>query len=936
MRTKLGFLLYLLALLLIAQPSFSKNTASNIYSDERPLVYEGAYNLWPYSFLNDKGEPEGFNIDMLKLIMNELNIPYTIRLKHPNEVLEDIKNQKADLTFEIYSKYNSQFGLFGNSVISLITHSIVSPESQPSTIRTFNDLANHKIIVKENSICHYDMIEAGIEANATPCEDVIEAIMDISNTNSGMVLWNTMSLKYLINKYHLHNLQITPIQMTNDEYRFMSNDTILLSKLDNIYQKLTANEQTQPIRKKWFYPEAMATGIPEYIWYIAAVLIALMLTLVLSIGIYRKKLKNIRKEIQKQNRLTALYMRSGHSMAITYDTERNTFQIYSAEGDIDKELSQDEFAALFKVDDFEKISHAIDKIKKGISETENLIVKRENPKAKESINYFNIDISVLHSNNGTPSVLLATIINITEERNTIMKANDLLKRYQSIFNTTMADMFYFDSNGRLTEINNKACDTLGIKNKEELLKDDIRLEDIILQPVDNEDNSTHWGTNLYDLDCPTESKFIKKYVTRRGYIFYKSRLAHLHDDNGNKICTLITGNDMSDTMLAIKQRKEQARIIRSKTRKVSDYVDNINNAMGVSNIRIVNYYPDTRILTIKHNLNEQRTELSQLRCLELLDSSEHKATIKLLKAMDKRQPDMMTRKVKTRLKDKAGRDLYLQLNFVPILKNDIVDHYFGLCRDISELTETEIRLKEEMEKAQETEQLKNTFLRNMSHDIRTPLNSIVGFAELFNSEHSQEDELVFVEEIKNNTNILLSLINDILFLSRLDANIIDFKQEPADVSTLFKAHCSIGWSKELTNDVETIIDCADNLILNIDGTHFAHIIDILTANAALLCKKGTITARCEHIFDKLNVSIQDTGEGLDEEIQKNLFNRIFDTNNIGHSKTKLGLFICKSLIDKMGGEMHIESQLGVGTNIYFTIPCTKAEIMETTSLLIKE
>lgn len=937
MRIKLVFLISLF-IILSTCPSFSKDSVlnNNIYTKEKPLVYEDAYNLWPYSFLNDKGEPSGFNVDLTKALLEELNIPYVIRLKHPSEVLDDIKSGEADLTLEVYSQYNMQYGYFGNSVISLITHSIASPKSQPTTIKRFNDLANNKITVKENSICHFNMIQAGIEENANAQEDVIEAIMHVSYNDSGMVLWNTMALKYIINKYHLDNLQITPIQMDNDEYRFLSNDTVLLERLDNMFLAMTANEKIQPIRNNWFYPEAKSSGIPVYVWYIIAVLVAIMFVALVNIFIYRIKLKRINRQTIRQNKLLSLYMYSGHVQAMTYDITKKTFQTYSNEGFKKNELSHEDLAPYLYPEEFMKLEKAISKIKNQELDSDNMQIRGHRPDAPETDNYFDINISVLHSDNGKPAVLLITLVNFTDERKATLKANDLLKRYHSIFNTTMADMFYFNSEGRLTEINDKACETLGIKDKKALLDDDIRLDHFTIPALDksyiNDDAS--WVTVLYDLNAIPDSYRIKKHISRKGRIYYESKSLKLYDDNGNVLCTLINGIDVTDTTLTIKQRKQQAEIIESATKRINDYVENINDALSVSNIMMVNYYPDKKTLTLKQNLNQKEKELSQLRCLELLDDSERKDVSMLIKAMDKRRMGMLTKKVKTIFKDNKGRDMYLSLNFVPIYKDNVIDHYFGLCRDISELTETETKLKQEKEKAQETELLKSAFMGNMSHDIRTPLNSIVGFAELFGSEHTMEDEIVFVDEIKKNTNILLRLINDILFLSRIDANMIDVKLSPTEVSTIFKSHCSFGWGKVPTCKAQTIIECPDNcLLLNIDSSHFSQIIDILSENSAFYCKEGTISARCEFAFNKLIITFADNGVGIDEESLRNLFDRVVETDNIDHCKTKLGLIICKSLVELMGGELTVTSELGKGSTIRISIPCSKVSLEDSASIL---
>ena len=102
--------------------------------------------------------------------------------------------------------------------------------------------------------------------------------------------------------------------------------------------------------------------------------------------------------------------------------------------------------------------------------------------------------------------------------------------------------------------------------------------------------------------------------------------------------------------------------------------------------------------------------------------------------------------------------------------------YFGMLRDVSDLKYTEKELEKESIKAQEVEEVKNAFLRNMSYEIRTPLNTVVGFAELFQMEHSTADESIFIEEIKDNSRSLLKLINSI----RLDAQMIEIKTQTTD------------------------------------------------------------------------------------------------------------------------------------------------------------
>ena len=109
------------------------------YTKEHPLVYEDVWDLWPYSFLNDNGEPEGYNIDLIRLMMQRLNIPYIIKLKSAEETFNDLKSGKSDLTLGLAVGYHDEYGLYGKNAVTLFTQSVVTPKSKPVQIKTFRD-----------------------------------------------------------------------------------------------------------------------------------------------------------------------------------------------------------------------------------------------------------------------------------------------------------------------------------------------------------------------------------------------------------------------------------------------------------------------------------------------------------------------------------------------------------------------------------------------------------------------------------------------------------------------------------------------------------------------------------------------------------------------------------------------------------------------------
>ena len=300
----------MLTMSLTAQTN-TKDATTRKYTKENPLVYEDSWDLWPYSFLNEEGKPTGFNIELIDAIMRRLDIPYVVKLKAEEDAFRDLGERRSDLMCGMYTEEHKKYGLFSNNVICLFTHSIVSPIDQPIEVRSFNDIKGHKVIVSENSYSYQEKIAAGLEEYAIPQTDMNEAVIFMSVSDSGRVLWNSMSLKWLINKYHLNNLKITPINMRHGEYRFMANDTVLLERIDSVFSIMMADEELQSIRSKWFYPELQQKAIPQYAWVIGITVMAIVLAILLFLIIYRNREKTVRKVMHNQAARVGLFLRSG-------------------------------------------------------------------------------------------------------------------------------------------------------------------------------------------------------------------------------------------------------------------------------------------------------------------------------------------------------------------------------------------------------------------------------------------------------------------------------------------------------------------------------------------------------------------------------------------------------------------------------------------------
>ena len=234
------------------------------FTADDPVVYEDTWDVWPYSFLED-GKPTGYRVDLMRMIFEELGMPYEIKLKDFRKVLNDLKSGKADVMIGLKAPYHDKYGQYGGIALNLATHSVVYAKGEQQPIKTLNDLARNRVIVHKGSYSHHLMQEKGWEKNAIPYNDMKEAMLQVSTEGEGVIVWNTMSLKWQLNQFHSDNLEIKPIDMPHSEYRFMANNPQLLALMDSTYAVLRAQDRLQELQNKWFYPERKDTGIPGHL-----------------------------------------------------------------------------------------------------------------------------------------------------------------------------------------------------------------------------------------------------------------------------------------------------------------------------------------------------------------------------------------------------------------------------------------------------------------------------------------------------------------------------------------------------------------------------------------------------------------------------------------------------------------------------------------------
>ena len=914
------WLLLLLTLLYGFNAQAAKSDSVRTYTQERPLVYEDVWDLWPYSFLNDNGEPEGFNIDLIRLLMDELQIPYVIKLKPSAEAFRDLRDGHSDLMLGLAVGFHDEFGHYSKNAVTLFTQSLVRPKSKPLEIERFHDLSNHQVIVNDSSLAHHLMIEYGWGDNARPVEDMREAIQQVSHDEDGQIIWNTLSLKWLMQRYHTDNLELTPLNMQHGQYKFMSNDTLLLNRLDEAYTRLYSAELLTPIQNKWFYPERQEQPIPAWIWYLTGSLLLIILLFSIYAITYHRQTKRLNELNHQRNKRLALILHTSNVRMWTYDIKENKFAWRNEKGQVAYTYTMEEFSQRYNEKDFQKLKNALERLaRQEKDQNEDIAIELRAKDVEggdtEDRDYY-IVLSVLNRDSeGHPTIIIGTKKDITKERQQQRLFDERTLRYWSIFYTPLVGIMMFDKNGILNNINPKGCELLDC-DAEEIINEHIHIGKLLDLGYNHlEEVEGYYATLVAGQNGLTHIKSIR----HQGKMRIEFKLMTVYENKHNFAGILAIFHSMDEVVESIGLQNVTRLKSETVRQELENVVSHLSMATEGSDVRRVSYSPNSHTLTIYGNGQSNTLQLTQTRCMTLVDEHSKNMAMHILNRMDDCERKTEEGVINTTLRIN-GRRMVLRFKLQPVSNaEDGITEYQGFCQDISQLRHLQAQLQEQTAKVQEVENTKNSFVKNMVQEIQTPMNTVINYVERLGDKEPTAEEEILREGILENADYLLHLIDNVLYLSRLEAHMVEINKRPCDLAEQFETQCANGWSKYQNDNTRYIVESPyEHLIVDIDAENIGHAVEQLTANAAQHTRRGTVRARYEYIGRRLIISIDDTGEGIPQKELVKLNAQESDTPP--HTKG-LGLAICKELVNQMGGTVEISSEEGHGTTVYIVIPC---------------
>jgi len=401
------------------------------------------------------------------------------------------------------------------------------------------------------------------------------------------------------------------------------------------------------------------------------------------------------------------------------------------------------------------------------------------------------------------------------------------------------------------------------------------------------------------------------FVSKNGKIITASVNYQIIDYNG-KPATFAIIHDISKA----KQMENDLRLSEEKYRLI---VENANDGIVISQKNQF-IYSNNRFAQM---LGYSVEELNNISFKEIYTKEATKSLYNRLNKRDK--GETIPNQYETTFKKKDGNIIIVSVNY-QIIDFQNEDATFAIIRDITEQKHAEKSLKEALTKAKEADHLKSAFLANMSHEVRTPMNGIMGFARLLRKKNlSGEKQEQYLDVIEKSSERMLNIINDLIDISKIESGQMELHSENMNINDVitfiqrfFEPECA---SKGIELISSTTLP-PDLAIIVSDKDKLEAILINLLKNAIKFTHHGKINFGYEQYEDKLIFFVEDTGIGIPQNKQKQIFDRFIQVDS---SMTKpyegagLGLSISKAFVNMLGGNLELSSKVNSGSRFYFSI-----------------
>lgn len=464
---------------------------------------------------------------------------------------------------------------------------------------------------------------------------------------------------------------------------------------------------------------------------------------------------------------------------------------------------------------------------------------------------------------------------------------------------------------RWLEVNKKFCRILGY-SREELLQ----LTSVEISYPEEQDDAVEYNELLLSGRLKSYSRE-KRYMHKDGHVVWASVwLSAVHDSTGQPTMIISVINDVSD-----RKRTEEA--LKNSEERFRAFIDASPSAILLKDTAGHYVHANRRW----HEWFNPEAQEIKGKVVDDFYPADHAAIIEAQDALVLSSGKSIEIETETPFADGTVRATFLQKFPVLDSEGEIIG-IGGMNTDITERKRAERAIIAAKEEAEIANQAKSAFLAAMSHDLRTPLNAILGFSEIISREYFGAIDARYKEyarDIRSSAEHLLSLVNDLLDLSAIEAGKVSLSKEKLPLAEVFAESLAIFKQRAEANGIVLAIEADEGLPpLWADRRAIKQILlNLLSNSIRFTSKNGAIALRAAYHDGSHVLEVADTGAGMSAERLKTATAPVVGSEIDPHrseDSTGLGLAIVKSLVDLHGGELMIQSAVGEGTTVTVTLP----------------
>ena len=899
------------------------------YNADHPVTVVCDWDKPPYEFMNGQGQPAGSNIDVLEIIFKELDIPYRFIMKEWGNAVKTFERGEADLIMANIGRYTKNGGYYWTNNIINYNRIVAAANVKTPGKLSIRQLAEQGVVLKPSDFTiHRFLAEDSAYLGRLEIQSPKVAIMGLVAGDYNYFVWGEEPIKWKLKELNIDGIVLNEVDIPISEIHVVGRDHELIEAIDDYYSRMKQRGELEEITNRWFHPERVTSKTSPVTMYIIIGLLVILAGVVIWLANRFSKTgkRRVIRELTNLDSIMykALHMGNFHIMQYDIATDRMTNRygkIVREEG-----MTMEEFCSRIHPDEVQEFRQDMARMLSG-DERKTELKKRWNAGTWEKPQWVILGGNALLEldEDEKPACIVFAVQNVTYDAEDKLSTYEMKKKYEVLSNMPGIATSFYDRNGYLMEFNENMSELCGMKNdpnaerfwKKVCIFDVPLFLGILLPGSKNElyaCQHMHYpemGLNRYIelhvrplfntqgelsnyfcsvLDITDEHECLRQLLDKQAETVHSEQCTQFYE---HQLTELVDSDDLyiwhsdivNNTICFYKSLRNQHLVEMSIDEFVSYVVENEQD--------VVRYYFT--------NTNDEQSEMNAIFHFNhtVLTDEERWFNMK-----------------STPLRDAQGH---------------VIGHH-GISYDVTNNIMLQRELREVTRRAEASNQMKSAFMASMTHELRTPLNAVVGFTDVLRMTEEPEERAEYIRIVRNSSDMLVRLINDIFEASIITAGPDSIKPVDVDFAKAFDDICLMLEQRVSESGLTFIKENPyETFPATLDIGRIQQIITNFVTNAVKFTKQGHIrvgykqapcpsTQESENNADGLYIYCEDTGYGIPKDKQEQIFDRFVKLDEYAQG-TGLGLNICKSIAERCGGHVGVNSEgEGHGSTFWFWIP----------------